>query len=94
MKTNEQIRQELIVEYERLIQSEQYQTKKAEGFDKVDAMSEHMQGSDAFYRVLIDKLNEVIVSNNVLLEDEQEKLDFQAFISPTLQEYMGRYLRN
>ena len=92
--TKEEIRSELILEYERLIQDDKYKTKPAEGFDKVDAMSEHMQGSDAFYRVLIDKLNEVLLRNNMPLEDEQERLDFQAYISPTLKEYMGKYLRN
>lgn len=94
MERYEKIRKELVVEYERLLQDEQYKTTKAEGFDKVDALSAHFQGSDAFYRVLIDKLNEVLIKNDVLLENPDDKEEFQQFISPTMQTYMTKYLSN
>lgn len=94
MEKYDKIKKELVVEYERLLQNDKYKTAKADGFDKVDAMSAHFQGSDAFYRVLIDKLNEVLVKNDVLLENPDEKAEFQQFISPTLQAYMTKYLSN
>lgn len=90
----DKIKKELVVVYERLLQEDKYKTAKAEGFDKVNAMSEHLQGSDAFYRLLIDKLNAILISNDMLLEDENEKAEFQQFISPTMQEYMTKFLTN
>lgn len=90
----DKIKKELVIECERLLQEDKHKTEKAEGFDKVDAMSQHFQGSDAFYRLLIDKLNAVLISNDVLLEDENEKAEFQEFIKPILQSYMTKYLSN
>ena len=90
----ENIKSELILEVEKLLNLSENKISGSSGLDKLKAMAEHMGKADNFSHKIVDLLNEILAKNNVEFKDEKEKDNLIEFLNPTIKELIQKYILN
>jgi hypothetical protein len=91
----EAIKEELIRECELMINSTDNAVKRASGFNKLEALGNHIGSTDEFSKKIIDKLNEILVAKNLRFDgesDETEKNELVTYLKPTIIELIRKYI--
>ena len=92
--TKEQIRDQLTVEIQALLQKEEYQRKNVNGIQALRELSSHLKQGKDFSHVITDTLNEILKKNDVSFETEEEKSALIQFLKPTVADLMRQYIKN
>ncbi len=91
----EAIKQELIRECELIINSTDNPVKRASGFNKLEALGNHIDTTDEFSKKITDKLNEILVAKNLRFDGEkgeEEKNELITYLKPTIIELIRKYI--
>ena len=90
----ENIKNELILEVEKLLNLSENKISGSSGLDKLKAMAEHMGKADNFSHKIVDLLNEILAKNNVEFKDEKEKDNLIEYLNPTIKELIQKFILN
>ena len=82
----ELIKSELITEVEKMFNKKEFQSREAEGFDKLRAFAEH--------GLTIEKLNSILDKHNIEFQSESDKDEFINYIQPTMLELTRKFIMN
>lgn len=87
-----EIKSELILESEKILSL--YTSREAKGLDKLKALTEHLSSFEEYYKLIIDKLNEILIKRDVDFKNDHDKNDFMKFIKPTIIDLCRKHLNN
>ncbi|MDL2227862.1 hypothetical protein LJC30_03135 [Odoribacter sp. OttesenSCG-928-L07] len=88
----EQIKVEVIAKVQKELELQENKTTGF-GLDKLNYLQEYLSKFDDFSHKVVDILNEVLQSHNVNFNYE-EKSSFIAYIKPTIEDLLKKYIIN
>lgn len=88
----EAIKNDLIREVEILINSNVNPVKTTSGFNKLEALGNHIDTLEDFSEKITDKLNKILQTKNIKFENEDEKNELILYLKPTITELIRIYI--